>query len=104
MQGGSPLRQLSDTTDSGLGARLLMRTSDRSRSAFTALFLLVGTVLAAGQAAIKIAPRDQLAISVWNGGVKEESYSGEFLIDIDSTFEYPTLGRIKAGGLTAREV
>jgi polysaccharide export outer membrane protein len=41
---------------------------------------------------------------VWNAGVKEDSYSGEFLIDTDNTFEYPTLGRIKAGGLTAREV
>ena len=66
--------------------------------------LLVVTSAAAQQAATKIAPRDQLAVSVWNAGVNEASYSGKFPVDIDGTFEYPTVGRVKAAGLTAREV
>jgi polysaccharide export outer membrane protein len=81
-----------------------MRISSHSRKAVATLCLVMGAVVSARQVAIKIAPRDQVAISVWNGGVKEDSYSGEFLIDVDNSFEYPTLGRIKAGGLTAREL
>jgi len=81
-----------------------MRTNHGSRVVLAALCLAMSGMLSAQQAAIKIAPKDQLNISVWNAGVKEESYSGEFLIDIDNSFEFPTLGRIKAGGMTAREV
>jgi polysaccharide export outer membrane protein len=68
------------------------------------VLLVVSASAAAQQAATKIAPRDQLAVSVWNGGVNESSYSGKFPVDIDGTFEYPTIGRVKAAGLTAREV
>src|SRR5262245_45380534 len=61
-------------------------------------------ITAAPQTAPRIAARDQLAITVFNGGAKEETYSVKVAVDVDGTFEYPTLGRIKAGNLTAREV
>jgi polysaccharide export outer membrane protein len=59
---------------------------------------------ASAQVAPAIAPRDQLSIIVYNGGAREDAYSGKFLVDVDGTFEYPTLGRIKAAALTPREV
>lgn len=81
-----------------------MRTSLNVRFGVTGLCVLLSAVLSAQQAAVKIAPRDQLAISVWNAGVNETAYTGKFPVDADGTFEYPTVGRLKAVGLTAREV
>ncbi len=83
--------------------------SGRSDRRAVGLLVGLGVVLAAatisaGQAASAIAARDQLTILVYNAGAKEDAYSGEFPVDVDSTFEYPTLGRIKAASLTAREV
>jgi polysaccharide biosynthesis/export protein len=68
----------------------------------------LGLVLAAGLVAaasaqdnaIRIAPRDQVTVTVWN----EPNYSGKYLVDPDGTFDYPPIGRIKAGGLTPRDV
>jgi polysaccharide biosynthesis/export protein len=68
------------------------------------IVLLPAGVVAVQQPAVTIAPRDQLTISVWNGGVNEPDYSGRFPVDIDGTFEYPTVGKVKAGGLTVQQV
>jgi polysaccharide export outer membrane protein len=66
--------------------------------------LILAVSAAAQTAPLKVSPRDKLTISVWNAGVKEESYSVEVIVDSDGTFEYPTLGRVKASGLTNREL
>lgn len=66
-----------------------------------AFVLLAGLVPAAAQQTeARIAPRDQLTVNVW--GVTE--LSGTFRVDVDGTFEFPNVGRLKAGGLTAREL
>ena len=69
-----------------------------------AAVLLATALPAAAQQPPAISPRDQLAISVWNAGANEEMYTGKYPVDIDGTFEYPTFGRVKAGGLTTREL
>ena len=68
------------------------------------LVALLATGMAAQQAATKIAARDQLQIRVVNAGVDETNFSGKFPVDSDGTFEYPTLGRVKAVDLTTREL
>lgn len=60
--------------------------------------------LLAAQATLRIAARDQLKISVWNAGAAEDVYSGTFPVDADGGFEYPTFGRLRAGGMTTREL
>ncbi|MCC7007739.1 MAG: polysaccharide biosynthesis/export family protein [Acidobacteria bacterium] len=70
----------------------------------SALGLWLAAAVTAQQAAFTIAPRDQLKISVWNGGAAEDLYSGTFPVDADGAFEYPTLGRLKAAGLTPRQL
>lgn len=47
----------------------------------------------------KIAPRDALKITVWN----EPTLTGNFLVGADGTVQFPMLGLVKVGGLTARE-
>lgn len=47
-----------------------------------------------------VSPRDQLTITVFN----EPSLTGKYIVDMDGTFEFPLIGRLKAGGLRAREV
>jgi polysaccharide export outer membrane protein len=71
---------------------------------FAASIALAPARAARAQQPPTISPRDQVAISVWNGGVNEEMYTGKFPVDIDGTFEYPTFGRVKAASLTTREL
>jgi polysaccharide export outer membrane protein len=52
----------------------------------------------------RIAPRDQVKILVFNAGTREDAYSNTFLVDTDGAFEYPSVGRVKAMGLTPREL
>jgi polysaccharide export outer membrane protein len=47
-----------------------------------------------------IGPQDVLLITVWN----QPDLSGKFSVDADGTFAFPLVGRIKAGGLTLREL
>lgn len=70
----------------------------------TLFVALLMTGVAAEQAGTKIAARDQLQISVFNAGVNETIFSGKFPVDADGSFEYPTLGRIKAVDMTTREL
>jgi polysaccharide export outer membrane protein len=56
--------------------------------------------LAARQAAPKIAVRDQVRVQV----VGTELPTGPFVVDTDGAIDYPYVGRVKAQGLTAREL
>jgi polysaccharide export outer membrane protein len=64
------------------------------------LALLAGGGLRAQQVEPRIAPSDQLTVTVF--GV--DSLSGKFLVDAAGEFEFPLVGRLKAGGLTARDL
>src|SRR5215813_8651918 len=55
---------------------------------------------AAAQSDRVVSPRDQLTITVFN----EPTLTGKYIVDMDGTFEFPLVGRLKAGGLRAREV
>jgi polysaccharide export outer membrane protein len=80
--------------------------ASRRLSVWFAAALSAALAGAAGaqQVALPIGARDQLSISVWNAGVSEEMFTGKFTVDVDGAFEYPTFGRVKAGGLTTREL
>ncbi len=47
-----------------------------------------------------VGPQDVLAINSYD----QTDLSGRFAIDADGTFTYPLIGRVKAGGLTLRQV
>ena len=47
-----------------------------------------------------IGPQDVLSIAVWD----QENLAGKFPVDTDGTFTFPLIGRVKAGGLTLREL
>ncbi|MGH9384231.1 MAG: SLBB domain-containing protein [Vicinamibacterales bacterium] len=47
-----------------------------------------------------VSPRDQLTITVFN----EPTLTGKYIVDMDGTFEFPLVGRFKAGDLRAREI
>lgn len=58
------------------------------------------TGLLAQQAAPKIAVRDQVRVQV----IGTELPTGPFVVDTDGSIDYPYVGRVKAQGLTAREL
>ncbi len=47
-----------------------------------------------------VSPRDQLTITVFN----EPTLTGKYIVDGDGTFEFPLVGRLKAGELRARDI
>jgi polysaccharide export outer membrane protein len=47
-----------------------------------------------------IGAQDVLSIAVWD----QEDLAGKFAVESDGTFTFPLVGRVKAGGLTLREV
>lgn len=64
-----------------------------------------GTVLAAGQAPgpppnYVIGPQDVLQIALFD----QEDLGGKYQVDADGTFTFPLIGRVKAGGLTLRDL
>jgi polysaccharide export outer membrane protein len=66
-----------------------------------ATFLSVGSFAVAQQATdYIIGPQDVLSITVWD----QSDLSGKFVVEADGTFTFPLIGRIRAGGLTLREV
>jgi polysaccharide export outer membrane protein len=74
-------------------------------AALLAMALTARLVAAAPQQPTRIAPKDVLKITVYAVGTKEDALSGDgFLVDSDGTFMFPNLGRVKAGGLTTREL
>src|SRR5262245_48430248 len=52
------------------------------------------------QASYVIGPQDVLAITVWD----QEDLSGKFSVETDGTFAFPLIGRVKAGGITVRDL
>src|SRR5262245_5279670 len=62
--------------------------------------VLVVAVASAGQSDRTVSPRDQLTITVFN----EPALTGKYIVDVDGTFEFPLVGRLKAGDLRAREI
>jgi polysaccharide export outer membrane protein len=59
------------------------------------------TVRVAGQAAdYVVGPQDVLTITVWD----QADLTGKYNVETDGTFTFPLIGRVKAGGLTLREV
>jgi len=78
---------------------------------FAAIFVLIAmSVAAAAQAPPKAAapiandyivgPQDILTITSYD----QADLSGKFSVEADGTFTYPLVGRVKAGGLTLRQV
>ena len=47
-----------------------------------------------------IGPQDVIAVTVWD----QDSLSGKFSVEADGTFSFPLIGRVKAGGLTLRQL
>jgi polysaccharide biosynthesis/export protein len=47
-----------------------------------------------------VSPRDQLTITVFN----EPTLTGKYIVDGDGMFEFPLVGRLKAGALRARDI
>jgi polysaccharide export outer membrane protein len=69
------------------------------------VLLTIGTAWLAATAAAEqsdriVSPRDQLTITVFN----EPTLTGKYIVDVDGTFEFPLVGRLKAGALRAREI
>lgn len=54
----------------------------------------------AGQSDRVAGPRDQLTVTVFN----EPTLSGKYTVELDGTFEFPLVGRVKASGLTVRDI
>jgi len=52
------------------------------------------------QADYVIGPQDVLMITVWD----QEDLNRKFAVDADGTFTFPLIGRVRAGGLTLREL
>ena len=66
----------------------------------TALWLAAGVAPAAAQQNPRIAPRDQVSVTVF--GVQE--FTKKYAVAADGTLEFPELGRLKVSGMTAREL
>jgi polysaccharide export outer membrane protein len=65
-----------------------------------ALVVLTGAVPAAQQVETRIAPNDQLRVAVTGA----DMLGGTFTVDSTGEFDLPHVGRLKAGGLTVREL
>ena len=66
-----------------------------------ALLTAAGVGLTARQSGnYVIGPQDVLTITVWD----QADLSGKFTVEADGSFSFPLIGRIKAGGLTLREL
>jgi len=62
--------------------------------------LLTPPSLLAQQPDYLIGPKDVLAISVWD----QPDMTGKWTVEADGTFTFPLIGRVKAGGLTLRQL
>jgi polysaccharide export outer membrane protein len=72
-----------------------------SRPGLALLLIAFGTCAVAAQAIdYVVGPHDVLTITVWD----QADLSGKFAVEADGTFTFPLIGRVKAGGLTLRQV
>jgi polysaccharide biosynthesis/export protein len=67
---------------------------------FAALLVVLTHTLFAQQSDYVIGPQDVLTITVWD----QEDLAGKFSVETDGTFTFPLIGRVKAGGLTLRDL
>jgi polysaccharide export outer membrane protein len=71
---------------------------------FAALLILALSVTPSSSVAqptdYVVGPKDVLTITVW----EQPTLSGKFSVEADGTFNFPLIGRVKAGGLTLRNV
>jgi len=72
------------------------------RGGFAVLFLLAlgASLRAQPPTDYVVGAQDVLTITVWN----QTDLSGKFAVEADGTFTFPLIGRVKAGGLTLRDV
>ena len=72
------------------------------RPAFVGCLVLLLTVsrAAAQPSSYAVGAQDVITISVFS----QPDLSGKFSVDADGVFTFPLIGRVKAGGLTLREV
>ena len=72
-----------------------------SAAVYIAAILLVAVNVASAQSNgdYVIGPQDVLTITVFN----EEAMSGNFAVELDGTFSFPLVGRVKASELTLRQ-
>jgi polysaccharide export outer membrane protein len=65
-----------------------------------ALILVLGAAVEAQVNNYIIGPQDVLAIALYD----QQDLSGKYTVEADGTFTFPLIGRVKAGGLTLRDV
>jgi polysaccharide biosynthesis/export protein len=80
----------------------LLRRAFRYAATLSLLMALVagGPRVAAQSPDYVVGPQDVLAITVWD----QADLNGKFAVETDGTFTFPLIGRLKAGGLSLREV
>src|SRR6202049_4048640 len=90
-------------------ASMNSESGSRFRGSHAVMFVLAiyaGAVslLAQGPAATgtdyMVGPQDVLTITSYD----QADLSGKFAVEADGTFTYPLIGRVKAGGMTLRQV
>src|SRR3989442_11835681 len=65
------------------------------------LSLLLGTAALIAQSnEYIVGAQDVLGIAVWN----QPDLTGKFTVEVDGTFTFPLIGRVKVGGLTLRQI
>jgi polysaccharide export outer membrane protein len=65
-----------------------------------ALVLPLGVAVRAQVKNYIVGPQDVLAIALYD----QQDLSGKYTVEADGTFTFPLIGRVKAGGLTLRDV
>ena len=66
----------------------------------TALILSLGVAIQAQVNNYIVGPQDVLAITLYD----QQDISGKYTVEADGTFTFPLIGRVKAGGLSLRDV
>ena len=78
-----------------------MRSNTLARAlVMTGLLGILALSAAAQPSDYVLGPQDVFSITIWGPG----GISDRFTVETDGTFIFPMLGRLKAGGLTAREL
>jgi len=74
---------------------------DKNRLCRLALILVLLTGVARAQVNnYVVGPQDVLAITLFD----QQDLSGKYTVEADGTFTFPLIGRVKAGGMTLRDV
>ena len=98
----------SEKRDSGFGIRKRPKVARVTSLLWLLMAVAVGAQVPAGPAEpapggitdYVVGPQDVLTITSYD----QADLSGKFSVEADGTFTYPMVGRVKAGGLTLRQV